>query len=498
MHEIFLETPQVCGSQVDFRWRVDPPSELCRRLQFGLRFPDSVPIADLPERVWWWVALACLHPQWALLEPCRVHLPVRLAPGEGDVWLGLVAAARASLDAHIGGALRDPRVEIVEEGPVLAPLALPAERGRCASAFSGGKDSLLQAGLLAELTERPVLVSTTSPMPKLEDHTVPRRRQVFREIVRRLPVEWVEVESDYRSSYRNRFSVKAGFGVTVNELTDTMLYVGALVPAGLALGATHFFLASETEVQESVERDGQIVQHPHAMYATTTLRGLAAALDPALRLGSLTVPLHAWQVQRLLWTRYVDIADLQFSCWKARGRQAACSACGECLRVAYGVLAAGGRPSAVGLDLRRLLVVASQWPPRLSPDPRGLPQGVVRRSLHGQAARLIADTPLERVAADLRRSWLPPRLDRAAGRALDTARRLKERMQEEKPPPLQGFRAGFERQLDPLLRERAAAIYRENFEPEEPAGYAGSLERSEALAARLVGFVRANRETLRA
>jgi hypothetical protein len=57
------------------------------------------------------------------------------------------------------------------------------------------------------------------------------------------------------------------------------------------------------------------------------------------------------------------------------------------------------------------------------------------------------------------------------------------------PQPLPGFRAGFGRQLDPLLRQPVETVYSRHFEPEEARAYAGSLARSEALAAWLTAPV---------
>jgi hypothetical protein len=493
VHRIDLHPPELDGSRVRFRWSVEPKSRLYRRCEFSLRFPRHVPIGSLPERVWWWVALACLHPHWLLLEPCEVRLPVTLGPGERKLWLRLMTSVRASLDAHRGDEPQRPHVEIREEGPRLPSWKLPSDRARCATAFSGGKDSLLQVGLLSELTHDPVLVAVTSVLPKLQDHEGPRRRKVFREIVRRRPVTWVEVESDYRSVCRNRFPRELGFGVSINELTDTLLYASALVVSGLALGSTHFFVASETEVQETVTRHGHIIQHPHGMYSTATLRTLGAALAPeGIHLGSLTVPLHSWQVQRLLWTRYTDLCDLQLSCWRARGREAACSTCSQCLRLAYGALAAGGLPSRMGVDLTRLLEAhGDRGPPAELPSGEEvLPGPAVGARLDVQTARLIATTPLQQVQADLGRGFLRPLRIGRQRRACAVAEQLKQRMVACAPPPLAGIRPAFSHQLDPLLRDRVEAIYRDHFEPEEPCTYAAAVTRSDDLARWLTDPVR--------
>src|SRR3979409_2737935 len=93
----------------------------------------------------------------------------------------------------------------------------------------------------------------------------------MREIVaRRSKVTLIEVESDLRSGWKNDFPPSVGYQVSVNELTDTFLYLSALLGAGWARGATHLFLASEAEGQENIDVGGNIVQHPHAMDSVTT------------------------------------------------------------------------------------------------------------------------------------------------------------------------------------------------------------------------------------
>src|SRR6202011_5214788 len=87
---------------------------------------------------------------------------------------------------------------------------------RCAAAFSGGKDSLLQAALLCEITERPLLGATTSRMPPLHDHQTARRRQVLADLPARREVTLLEVESDFRASWQNDFPPTEGFPVSVN------------------------------------------------------------------------------------------------------------------------------------------------------------------------------------------------------------------------------------------------------------------------------------------
>ena len=138
---------------------------------------------------------------------------------------------------------------------------------------------LLEAALLTELLSNVLLVNTFSPMWPLHDHVSERRRYVLREIAARRPaMTLVEVISDLRSSWRNDFPPVVGYQVSVNELTDTFLYLSAMIAAGWARGATHLFLASEAEVKESIELAGKIVQHPHESYSVIAQAAIGALL----------------------------------------------------------------------------------------------------------------------------------------------------------------------------------------------------------------------------
>jgi hypothetical protein len=490
---VALEPPEVGAGRVRFRWRVEPPAAVYRRSEFELRLPDALEASRLPDALWWRLGILCLHPTWLFLGPCRVRIPVGLAPGEAEFWRRLLEAEKCSLEGHRAQPDWALPVELDAGGPPLTPLpSLPAGE-RCASAFSGGKDSLLQAALLAELTPRPLLVAVTSHGRGLDDHRAARRRWLLGEVERRRDVELVEVESDFRDVARNRHSRELGLPAGVNELVDTFLYLAGLVAVGFARGVARLHLASEAEVQQNLERDGRVVQHPHGVYSTATLAALSALLAPAgVRVSSLTAPLHAWQVQRLLWTRHPDLAELQFSCWRVGPDQAWCNGCALCLRAAYGILAAGGRPSRVGLDLARLLPRMRDWQPPPPPAPPGLPSDAVRWRLNQHAARMMADTPPAEVLRDLP-AWR--RATPAGGRARSAARALCERARALAPAPLPGWRPGFASQLDPRLRPRLDSLYAASFAAEPEDAYAPVLERSERLAAWLAApLARAARE----
>ncbi|MEP7271999.1 MAG: hypothetical protein ABI882_10885, partial [Acidobacteriota bacterium] len=397
-HLITIDHPEVGDRAVTFRWAVEPPTRLYKKSEFTLNFPLGLDLAAVPAGVWWRIAILCLHSHWPLLAPCRIDLPIGLLPGEAELWLRLMRAQMNSLSTYGDGSNARPEIEIIARGPASAPLAIE-DSGRCGTAFSGGKDSLLQTGLLAELTERPLLVTTTSQMPLLEDHLTERRRQVLEEVTRRAPVQLVEVESDYRANLYHGFAQDLGYQVSVNEITDVFLYLGALIAVGAALKVTHLFVASELEVQENISLNNEVVQHSHFMYSVATLSAVSELMKNwGMDCSSLTAALHSYQVQELLTKRYPHLLDLQYSCWRVRAGEAACNSCSQCLRIAFSLLSMGRRPSTIGLNLGRILRTTRKWQPsRLdrsatSMRPPLFPREIVSARLHAQVMRSILAT----------------------------------------------------------------------------------------------------------
>src|SRR5882724_7501473 len=159
MHRIDLSPPVVDGQTAIFRWQVEPATPLYRKTSFALTFPSSVDLSRVPQRLWWDILLLCLHPHWLLLRPCEVHLPLRLSAGERRFWLQLLRNAADTVDAYRRqrpAAVDDLAIDIV--GGEMDVPRTAIEGSGCGTAFSSGKDSLLQAGLLCELTTRPLLV----------------------------------------------------------------------------------------------------------------------------------------------------------------------------------------------------------------------------------------------------------------------------------------------------------------------------------------------------
>jgi perosamine synthetase len=492
VHVIELDEPSISGREVRFSWTVTPTTPLYECSEFHLRFPASVELARIPRALWWRIALLCLHAHWPLLRPCRVVLPVRLPEGEAELWLRLTDAAVASLEAACGGEDTERSIEIVGSGPVLVPPApLPAAlspngrptAGGVVSCYSGGRDGTVQAAMLSELGEQPVLVTVTSPGPWSNEHDTPRRRQVVDEITRRRGFEVVEVSSDMRGSWQNHFAA-GRYPVSVNELTDTLLYLAAAVVVGASREARLVMMASEAEVQENVRRGGMVVQMKHFMYSAVTHKAVSAVFASAgLQIGSLTNSLYQFQVQRLLSERYADLRDLQYSCWELGPRQAACSRCQECRGNALNLVASGVSPEVAGINLVELLVAHEQWRPgdRYVAQPAGAsprPGQAAGRAREMQELRCLAGTPTEQVANLIDASRPPP--ERRTALAIYTRLRDQALAYELDPEP--GYRAGYLDLLDDTLRDGVRAILDQHLAHAPRESYAGNLARTRLLA----------------
>jgi hypothetical protein len=500
--------PQPSLGRVTFRWSVEPATDLYRTENFSLSFPPSVDLRLIPEALWWVVGILCLHGHWNLLRPCRIELPVTLPPGHAEFWRRLLEVEQWTLSAYRGATTPNTAapvtsalppaepLDIVERGPLLVTAAAAAQpttvQDRCASAFSGGKDSLLQAALLAELTVEPILVATTSPMPPLHDHETDRRREVLAAIRLRRPVELIEVTSDFRSTWRNDFPPSVGYPVSVNEVTDTNLYAANTLISGFARGAGQLFLASETELQESVALPGGVIaQHPHCMYSMASQRALSALLAPwGVRYGSLVGALHSEQVQQLLWRRYSDLRDLQYSCWRVQPGEATCSRCSQCLRLALTALALGDEPQEMGIRLSSVLRSQADWAPR-PPAHQALPSARVAVELHDQTLRSVALTPVSRVLASILRSEPASLLTADGWRAVGDYRRLRHRLAATTAGTPPGYRPGFARWIDGPLGRQVEAVFSQHFRAAPADSYQDLLTRSAAMTDYITAPLRA-------
>ncbi len=464
-----------------FHFTCDPLAATYVRSSFTLHFPPLVNLAAVPERIWYMAAMLCLHPQWMLLRPCRIELPVRLLRGEAETWLRLMDAGIATLESLRGTAERERTIEIVE-GARPMPRAVPIpENGRCATAFSGGKDSLLQAALLSALTPHPLLVATTSPMPPFHDHETDRQRFVFSEIAQRRSVTFVEVQSNLRTMYDNGAAGALGYPIAVSELTDALLYLANLIIVSAALGFTHLFVASEAEVQENDDGPGLPVQHPHFMYSTVTLRAVSALLAPhGMQLSTLTSPLHADSVQRLLWLRHADIAGLQYSCWLVPTDGTACGRCTQCLRIALCAVNAGGDPAEMGVDLTEVMSAHADWT-AAERSPSDDARARSRVEIHAQVTHNLQTIGRRRML-HLLGAFDPRRVVLARTRAAIRGYLKLRAAALARPVSTIGWRRDALTEVDPLLRSALADVYGADFPDEPPERYRATLARGKALA----------------
>lgn len=376
MTTVRLKEPEVRGNSVHFEWSVEPETTLYKQTQCQLDFPDSVDASSVPGAIWLRVMMVCLGTQWALLRPCKVVVPRQLPAGEYEFWMRFLDAAVWTLESNRVGAKLDDfpqrttrTVEVVGSGAPIEPMPKARDAGIVATAFSGGRDSLTQLGLLQELGEKPLLVTVTSTRDGSEEFKTARRRAVIEAIPERRGVELVEVHTDLRGCWNIGDERAARYGIGVSEVADTMLYFAVAWATAFARGCSDVFLASESEVQETIVQDGMILQHKHFMYSAITQTALRALSAPTgIGHSGLTYPLRQFQVQRLLGTRYPDIRDLQYSCWSQRPGEDVCSRCRECFGIAVNLMSDDIAPSEIGMDLDRLIPAQRAW--QAGGDPR--------------------------------------------------------------------------------------------------------------------------------
>jgi hypothetical protein len=483
---IELLSPRIDGNRVIFEWSVAPPTDLYHSTSFTLSFPESVDPALVPERVWWTVFMLCLHSHWVLLRPCTVRIPFAMPDNEVEVWSRLLDSYVATAERQRNGEDFTRTIHIETAGEPLGEVTPLAAGGRVAAAFSGGKDSLVQAALLMELGQDPVLVATTSAIPGLVDHGTSHRRRAFDEIQRRRGVTLVEVTSDYRSSWDNGAASRRGYPFGVNEISDTLLYTAVLVAVGYAFGATRLFLASENEVSQNQVWSGRFLQHSHFMYSATTLAAVSAVLAPlGMSCGSLTSALHSSQVQELLTTRYQGLRDLQFSCWRTTEERRACSECSECKRLAWIAMSLGRSPADMGVDVLHLLENYDD-PARASRQHTYHPNAVVSARMRGQTATALVRISGKRVLWNIARSHPAALFGSRAWRAVATFKEIRQRAAaQDLPPGSLGYRAGYLENIAPDLRVGLTTIFDAHFDREPEDGYASQLDQQRAAIAHI-------------
>lgn len=485
MTEIRLHAPVVHGNAVDFSWTISPDVGFYRNPRFTLEFPESVPVGAVPEGVWLRVMLICLYSHWTVLRPCRVVLPRHLPGGEREFWSRMVDAGVWTLEndqdredgpSYSQRTVRE--VELVETGPPAGILPPAPDPAGVVAGFSGGRDSLTQAALLAELGHAPLLVTTVSKREGSIEFETPRFRYVLDESQARTGLELVEVKSDIRTCFDNFHPLVARYGVAVTELTDTLLYFANCWATACARGAKSVFLACEAEAQESVRRDGMVVQIEHFGFTAATQRALSALVAPTgITFSGLTAPLEHFQIQRILDTRYPQLRDLQYTCYSQEPGQDACSNCFSCLKGALHKIADGTDPSEIGIDLDRVLVARSDWSPGDDGEKRrGSVGQLYGDRMNHHLVRVLRGLDAERVAAHTPAGELSAPALAGLERLRATAFAAPD------PPDEPGYREDFLVLLEEPLRAELGSLFSEHFEVEPREHYAHLLENTLMLS----------------
>jgi hypothetical protein len=355
------------SSQVHIEWTVQPESIIYRQTSFVLDFGDALDPRALPLKVWWTVVLLTIHCHWNLLRPCRIVLPVSLDAGGIEYWQRLLDLQRVTLEKYRGTTDFERTIEIDCDGPALSEESLPSRVDRWATAFSGGKDSLVQAALLCELTERPLLVNVTSPMPPLIDNDWPYRDRTMNEIVRRRDVELVIVKSNLRSIWPHyEIPHQLGYRLSMGLIGDTYFYIAMTLAVAASRGIRGLTLATEIEMDQSEEYHGRLAFFDTNMPYALPLNLISQRLleRGGMEFGSLLIPFNHYQVEKLLRKRYPDLADLQISCfWMDKPTERSCSRCAKCIRIAMLLISMGEDPLTLDIDLTRMFTPPYDYDP---------------------------------------------------------------------------------------------------------------------------------------
>jgi hypothetical protein len=367
MRQVKFSPLEFTDSQVKVKWTVHPESIIYRQTSFTLDFGAALDPRTLPLKLWWTVVLLTIHSHWNLLRPCRVVLPVSLSAGEIEYWQRLLDLQRVTLEKYRGTADFERTIEIACDGPVLAEENLPSPVERWATAFSGGKDSLVQTALLCELTERPLLVNVSSPMPPLIDNDWPYRDRTMNEIVRRRDVELVIVKSDLRNIWPHyEIPHKLGYQLSMGLLGDTHFYIAIMFAVAASRGVRRLSLAVEIENDQSEDYHGRTAFYDfNTTYALPLLMIIDRLLNRfGMEFGSLLIPFNHYQIEKLIRKRYADLADLQISCfWMEKPTERSCSRCAKCIRIAMLLLSMGEDPATLDIDLTRMFTPPYNYDP---------------------------------------------------------------------------------------------------------------------------------------
>jgi hypothetical protein len=138
----------------------------------------------------------------------------------------------------------------------------------------------------------------------------------------------------------------------------------------------------------------------------------------------------------------------------------------------------------MGLELGKVMRAQRDWEPRrIDPANRAVTPTQMTGPL--QSRHTLTNARNSTMFSFLRAMLLdqPRELFSAKGReAIRCFRDLKKRLGPMAPPALAGYRNGYLELIDPLVRDRIGAIYKEHFAPEPESEYAGQLARTRKLS----------------
>jgi hypothetical protein len=302
---------------------------------------------------------------------------------------------------------------------------------------------------------------------------------VLEEMRKRTGLERIEVRSDFRTCVVNDHPLVAKYGLAATELTDTLLYFANNWAVASARGANAVFLASEAEAQESIRRDGMVVQIEHLSFTSATQQALnALTAQTGISYGGLTSALQHFQIQRVLDRQYPELSDLQYSCFKQEEGDDVCNNCFSCLKTALHKMTDDSPPSEVGIDVDLTLVNHSDWSPAYGGD--GEHRSAVGRlygdRMNAHVVRVLRELDVERVSRFTESGELSPGAKDAFERMRATA------IASPDPPPEPGYRAEYLEFLDEPMRDGLNGLFSEYFDPEPLGEYGHMLDNTRLLA----------------
>jgi hypothetical protein len=199
-------------------------------------------------------------------------------------------------------------------------------------------------------------------------------------------------------------------------------------------------------------------------------------------------------VQQLLWARYSDLSDLQYSCWRVTEHQKTCSRCEQCMRIALTALAAGENPQRMGINLNRLMAYSPEWTPvAVSQNKRTPSQRASGARGRSNVVGAIKNTSVGKLAAIVLRANPFRALSWRTWRMLTAYSRLRQRVAALPFPAETGVREAYFAWLDPDMRDRLVRIFSEHFPTEPAERHRDNFERSNILVERAVSRLKSGR-----